>query len=78
MPEEPPAVEFVQDCARGTLQEWLDGYTPAEEGKLMGGYRVTRLGGYPDDGWDYYRFAPADHRYTGPVYRVRVTAERVE
>lgn len=75
-----PKIDYVEDLARGTLQEWFDGYVPAEDGALIGQYRVVRV---DDDGSaDLYRFEPVGElgatRGRGDVFRVSVVVERVE
>jgi hypothetical protein len=87
-----PTPEYVADLARGTLQEWFQGYVPAEDGVYdeygQSQYRVTLEEPTDDaerqaDGSytasDVYRFAPADERYRqdAPRFRITVTAERI-
>lgn len=74
-----PKTDYVEDLARGTLQEWFDGYSPAEEDAPIGQYRVVHV--TDDGGADLYRFDPVtDHgvqRGQGDVFRVTVVVEAV-
>jgi hypothetical protein len=79
-----PTDEYLQDCARGTLQEWFDGYMPHDgpmqeyQGNPLGQWYADRVGEFGDA--DLYRISPVTEmgvaRGKGPVYRIQILVER--